>query len=231
MPSRLARSVTAIRWGALACLALALTLALGYAPIDPEMGLVQKLIYLHLPAAIASFAMSLGVFVAGLGSLWTHQPVWGRIGHAAALATLISSLIVLVTGMLWAHHVWDMWWTWSPRLTFTLVMCVLYAAYLAMHRLPKDPAAWETRRAVFGCVVFLDVPLVYAAIRLLPDVHPTALPLSAPMRTTLLPWYALAALLCAHAIIAAIARDRTGPAARPPRADRLTPAGTVRPQT
>jgi hypothetical protein len=115
-------------------------------------------------------------------------------------------LVVLGTGMVWAHFFWGSWWLWSPRLTFTLVMCVLYTVYLAMQYLPGPSSRWETRCAVYGCVAFLDVPLVYLSIRLMPDVHPTSLPLTAAMRATLIPSFALAALVCTDVILSPVRR-------------------------
>lgn len=178
-------------------LAVAGSMVVFYAPVDSVMGLPQKLIYLHLPAAIASFVTAMVVFVASLGYLWTRKPIWNQVARRAGIATVVCSLAVLLTGMIWAHHTWDLWWTWSPRLTFTLVLFVLYAGYLAMQYLPSAASGrWETRCAVYGCVAFLDVPLVYVSIRLLPDIHPTSLPLTGEMRQTLLPCFVLAGLVC-----------------------------------
>lgn len=170
----------------LAAAAVACAMALWYAPIDNEMGIVQKLIYLHLPAALAAFAGSLGVFIAGVAYLWSRDERWDTSAHCAALVVVVSSAVVLITGMIWGQSFWGYWWTWSPRLTFTLVMLVLYLGYLIMRALIKQEPKRSVASAVYGLIAFLDVPLLYMSARLLPDVHPTSIPLNVPMKITLL---------------------------------------------
>jgi heme exporter protein C len=222
-----------LRVAGLCALLVAGAMAIFHAPIDEQMGPVQKLIYLHLPAAILSFVSAMVVFVASLGFLWTRQDVWNRVARAAGIATVLCSATVLATGMIWAHFMWGLWWTWSPRLTFTLVMCVLYAGYLLLRRLPGGSEKWDTRCAVFGCVMFLDVPLVYLSIRLLPDVHPTSIPLTAAMRETLIPCYLAVGLGCAQLILSPVLNAvRKQPPAAIDHADASSHGtGNFRPQT
>jgi len=47
--------------------------------------------------------------------------------------------MVLVTGPIWAKPVWFVWWTWSPRLTSSLILCLLYVAYLLIRNYIEDP--------------------------------------------------------------------------------------------
>ena len=42
--------------------------------------------------------------------------------------------IVLVTGPLWARKAWGVWWDWEPRLTSSLVMWMVFVAYLLLRR-------------------------------------------------------------------------------------------------
>jgi heme exporter protein C len=88
--------------------------------------------------------------------------------------------------MIWGQSFWGYWWTWSPRLTFTLVLLVLYLGYLVMRALINQEPKRSVASAVYGLLAFLDVPLLYMSARLLPDVHPTSIPLNGPMKFTLL---------------------------------------------
>jgi heme exporter protein C len=81
--------------------------------------------------------------------------------------------IVLVTGPIWAKPVWFVWWTWSPRLTLSLVLCLLYVAYLLIRNYIEDPERRAAVSAAFGIVAFLDVPLVWFSIRWWRDHHPS----------------------------------------------------------
>jgi heme exporter protein C len=147
-------------------------------PVDPAMGAVRKVLYLHLPAAIDMFLGCGAVFVCGVGFIWQRREVWDRAARAAAEATALLSGVVLVTGMVWAHKVWGAWWVWSPRLTFSLVLWVVTVVYLVV-RGGVRPAA--SRRAlaasVYAVVAFLNLPLFYLWVRLLEDAHVAAAPM------------------------------------------------------
>jgi len=81
-------------------------------------------------------------------------------------------MVLLVTGPIWAHPVWGIWWTWDARLTSTFVLWLLYVVYLILRNLLEDPERRATVSAVFGIFAFLDVPIVYMSIRWWRTQHP-----------------------------------------------------------
>lgn len=204
---------TSLRLCTVASLSTGLVAAAFYAPVDPLMGPIQKLIYIHLPAAVASLVAAFAVFAASLAFLWTRRRTWSRLACAAARATVACCLMVLGTGMLWAKGFWGSWWTWSPRLTFTLGMCILYVGYLLLDRWVTPVMRRWAVCAIYGSVAFLEVPLVYLSMRLISDVHPDAIPLTAEMKVTLVPWFIFFLSACAELIAAPFLRS-TRPAAR-----------------
>ncbi len=163
---------------------LALWLASFYAPVEASMGMVQKVVYLHIPAAAAALLAATSAFGASLAYIWTRARVWDRVSFAASKVVVYSTLVVLATGMVWGKSEWGSWWTWSPKLTFTLILCVLYAALLVI-RLPVGRPRRAMAYAVCSVIAFLDAPLVYLSVNLLPDIHPNSLPLTSEMRLTL----------------------------------------------
>ena len=104
------------------------------APYEATMGLVQKIFYFHAACGMGLF---LAAFVSGTGSalfLFTRKPSADRIAVAGAELTVMLGLIVLVTGPLWARKAWGVWWQWDARLTSTLVMWMIFNAYLLLRR-------------------------------------------------------------------------------------------------
>src|SRR5260221_7755248 len=104
------------------------------APYESTMGLVQKIFYFH---AACGMAMFLAAFVSGIGSagfLFTKKPAADRLAVAGAELTVIIGLLVLLTGPLWARKAWGVWWTWDVRVTSTLVMWMIFNAYLLVRR-------------------------------------------------------------------------------------------------
>lgn len=158
------------------------------APIDETMGPIQKLIYLHLPVAVNTFLASLVVCIASVGYLAARRQRWDDLAHAAAAVTVLNGTVLLLTGMCWGKVAWNLWWTWSPRLTFSLILWVLYVAYLIVRRRIESPERRALVSAVYGVVAFLDVPLLYLSAKLLPDVHPTQSGLIPAMYPALWTW-------------------------------------------
>jgi len=171
------------------------------APLDPVMGPIQKLIYLHLPVAANTFVAAMMVCVASVGTLWGRRRMWDELARAAANVTLLNGTILLITGVCWAKVAWGVWWTWSPRLTFSLILWSLYAVYLVLRSRIESEQRRTVVCAVYGIVAFLDVPLLYLSAKLLPDVHPTGSGL-ASMYSTLWVWFAGMTLLSVGLIVA-----------------------------
>jgi heme exporter protein C len=162
---------------ALVLIAAALMVFAGYAalyvaPDEKTMHAIQRIFYFHVPSAICSFVAFFIAFIANFAYLGTRQPKWDWLGVAGAEMGVVCSTIVLITGPIWAHPVWGIWWTWDARLTSTFVMWLLYTAYLLLRGFLDDPQRKAMFSAVFGIFAFLDVPLVYFSNRLWRTQHP-----------------------------------------------------------
>ncbi|MBL4701165.1 MAG: cytochrome c biogenesis protein CcsA [Phycisphaeraceae bacterium] len=173
----------------LALLAIGVVMVFAYTPTEVTMGPVQKIFYLHLPIAICTFFSCLTVFVASVGYLWQRKAMWDHLAHAAAQVAVIYAAIVLLTGMIWGRAAWGAWWQWTPRLTFSLVLWLLYVVYLVIRPSIESSQRRAMICAVYGVVAFLDVPLVYLSVRLMPDIHPSSIELEPAMKSTLIFWF------------------------------------------
>jgi heme exporter protein C len=98
---------------------------------------------------------------------------WDNLALSAAEIGVMFLSMVLVTGPIWAKPAWFVWWTWSPRLTLSLVLCLLYVAYILIRNYIEDPEKKALVSAVFGIVAFADTPLVWFSIRWWRDIHPS----------------------------------------------------------
>jgi heme exporter protein C len=145
--------------------------AMYVAPKEATMGDVQRIFYYHLPSAWIAFLM---FFVNLLASIWY---LVRRTAGADALALSSAEVgvsfctIVLITGPLWARPVWGIWWTWDMRLTTTLVLWLIYVSYLVLRHYATggQVPVLASVLAIFG---FVDVPIVYMAIRWFRTQHP-----------------------------------------------------------
>lgn len=143
-----------------------------YAPRETAMGIIQKIFYIHLPLAWWALISFFMVFCGSIAYLFRRRQSADNFCGAAAEIGMLFCTLALVTGMIWAKKSWGVWWTWDPRLTTTLVMWFIYAAYLVLRGLEMPSGKKEIVCAVLGIVAFLDVPLVFFSARLFRSIHP-----------------------------------------------------------
>lgn len=214
----------------MAALASALVMLVWYTPMDSEQRIVQKIFYLHLPMAINAFLACLTVFIASIGYLWQRRSFWDDLGAAGARVAVLLCSGVLITGMIWGKSAWGVWWAWTPRLTFSLMLWLLYVVYLMIRTSIESPQRRAVVSAVYGLSAFLDVPLVWLSARLIPDpVHPANIQLAASaMKWTLLVWFVPVTLMSAGLIVARFNLSRRERAADRAVSDEEEAPGQVR---
>lgn len=166
-------------WAALtlALLANGFRVAMFVVPTDQMQGDIQRIFYYHLPSAWNTFLFFLISFIASVVYLIYRRsnPVRAMKADAFALANaemgVVFCTVVLITGPLWARPVWGIWWTWDARLTSTLVMWLIYVAYLLVRRFAAGPEM-RTLAAVMAIFGYIDVPIVYMSTRWWRTQHP-----------------------------------------------------------
>ncbi len=150
---------------------IALYLIFLYAPQEMTMGEVQRIFYIHVPSGWTAGTAYLILFVASVLYLWKRSPRADDVAQAAGEVGFVFCSCLIVTGPLWAKPVWGIWWTWDARLTSTLVLWLIYVSYLILRRYATGGQT-ATLAAVLAIFGFLDVPLVYMAIRWFRTQHP-----------------------------------------------------------
>jgi heme exporter protein C len=146
--------------------------ALYVAPTEATMGLIQRIFYFHVPfgwSAFVAFAIS---FVSSIAYLRSRAPKWDWLAVSSAEVGIPFVTVMLVTGPIWAHPVWGIWWTWDARLTSTFVLWVLYVCYLLLRTLIDEPERRAVVSAVFNIFAAFDIPLVYFSIWFFRTQHP-----------------------------------------------------------
>ena len=142
------------------------------APTDANLGNVQRVFYLHVPIALMSFLAFFLVFVGSLMYLLKKSPRWDSLALSAGEVGVVFVTLALVTGVIWAKPVWNVWWTWEPRLTTTLVLWLIYVGYLMVRAYAPNRPKAATYAAVVGIVGFVDVPIVYYSVQWWRSIHP-----------------------------------------------------------
>lgn len=149
---------------ALLALGVSAVLSLVVAPPDAVQGEVQRLMYVHVPAAWLAYLSFFMVFIASIAYLRTKRIRWDRLAEASAEIGVLFTALAIALGMLWGNPVWGTWWTWDPRLTTTAVLLLIYVGYLSIRRISDNPARRARWAAVVGIVGFIDVPIVHLSV-------------------------------------------------------------------
>jgi heme exporter protein C len=144
-------------------------------PTDSFQGPVQRIFYVHMAMWLATFTAFGLVAVASLCYLWKRQPAWDHLGRAAAELGLLFCSLGLITGSIWAKPIWGTWWTWDPRLTLTLVLWMIYAAYLLLRSLANEPQQGATLAAILGVTGVIDLYLINRAVYWWRGIHPAVI--------------------------------------------------------
>lgn len=179
-PSAIDLSETAVpragRWplfGAFALLFLifAQVSAVLVSPPDRDMGHLQKIMYVHVPAAWTTFLAFFVVLVFSLLVLWKGNETHDLIAAAAAEVGAMFNALTLALGMIWGKPTWGVWWTWDARLTSTLVLLLIFVGYLSLRAFIEEPerrARWSAAVGVLGAI---NVPIVYLSVNWWRTLH------------------------------------------------------------
>ena len=149
---------------ALASLVVGSVVGLFVVPADALQGQVQRLMYVHVPAAWLAFLAFFVVFVMSILYLIQRRPKWDRVALSSAEIGVVFTALTLALGSLWGKPTWGVWWTWDPRLTTTAILLVIYVGYLTVRSFADDPEKRARWAAIVGIVGFVDVPIVYLSV-------------------------------------------------------------------
>jgi heme exporter protein C len=140
------------------------------APHEATMGLVYKIFFFHFPSA---WLYLIGAIVSGVCSalfLFRGNRKMDSYALAAAEMTVLFGALTLVTGPLWARKAWGVWWVWDARLTSSLMVWMVFVAYLILRRF-GGPGSDKlgAAMALFGLAA---VPFIFVSVNVWRTLHP-----------------------------------------------------------
>lgn len=143
-----------------------------YAPVELQMGIVQKIFYYHVPSAIASYAGFFVAFAASVAYLLTGRRGADAFAVAGAEVGVVFCLMVVMSGPLWARKAWGTYWTGEPRLMLTLVLLLVFLAYLVVRKLGDDTELTRRICAALAILGVANIPLVRSSVERWRGHHP-----------------------------------------------------------
>ena len=139
---------------------------------ERTMGVVQRIFYIHVPAAWVAFLAFGIVALCSAMYLWLKDERLDMAAVSAAEGGMLFTTIVILTGPLWGRVAWGTWWTWEPRLTLTLLLWFIYLGYFLVRASTENPQRGKRFAAVVGIVGVLNIPLIHLSVQFFRSLHP-----------------------------------------------------------
>jgi heme exporter protein C len=79
----------------------------------------------------------------------------------------------LISGPLWARKAWGTYWTWDPRLTSTLLIAMVFFAYLVLRSFGATGEVEKRFAAGLAIIGLLDMPIIHYSVQKWRGTHPT----------------------------------------------------------
>lgn len=150
----------------------ALWLTFFYVPTELEQGIVQRIMYVHVPSAWVAF-MAFGIVaLCSLGYLWLRDERLDAIALSAAETGMVLCTTFIITGSLWGRVAWGAWWVWEPRLTLALLLWLIYVGYFMLREATENPEQGKRYAAILGIVGAVDIPLIHMSVQWFRSQHP-----------------------------------------------------------
>lgn len=141
--------------------------------VTTRLLLSQKIFYLHVPVAVASFAAMVVAAFFAARFLATKDRAHDRASRTAMQVTLVFIIATMISGDVWTRFEWGVWWVWEPRLTTYFILMLLVIGYFILRNALDDPERSARFGAVFCIIAFIDAPISFFITRLVPSsVHP-----------------------------------------------------------
>lgn len=143
------------------------------APEDADQGIIQKIFYFHVAIAVVGLlAFALGT-IAAIRYLRSRDERQDEISSISIGIGLAFSVLVVITGSIWAKASWGTWWVWTdPRLVTFVIVLLLYSAYFVL-RSSVEGERQARYAAIFAIAAFASVPLSFYSVRVARSfVHP-----------------------------------------------------------
>jgi heme exporter protein C len=182
-------AVTGVVTGAL--LLLAVYGVFFVAPEDADQGIIQKIFYFHVAIAMVALLAFLVAAIEAIRYLRDREIRHDEVSTVCVGIGLAFSVLVVITGSIWAKASWGTWWVWTdPRLVTFVIVLLLYAAYFVL-RSSAEGERQARYSSIYAIAAFASVPLSFYSVRVARSfVHPVVFSSSgADMPDSMLVWF------------------------------------------
>lgn len=139
-------------------------------PLEINQGYVQKIMYIHVPSIFMAYLAIFVVFVCSIAYLWQPSEAYDNFAVVGGELGALFCFLALVTGSIWGKPTWNTYWTWDARITFTLILFLIFVGYSLIRYLGEDERIPKIS-AIIGIGGFFAVPLNNLAVKWWRTLH------------------------------------------------------------
>ena len=151
-------------------------LAMIWVPPHEIMGDVQRIFYFHVASAWIAYVAFIVTFITSIVYMKTKDLKWDNWAVSSAEIGVVFTTLAILTGPMWARAIWGEFWRWEDlKLLMTLVLWLVFIAYLALRANVQSRRTKATLASVFSVIGMLCIPLSFAANRIWTQYHPTVI--------------------------------------------------------
>ncbi|PWK49971.1 heme ABC transporter permease [Pleionea mediterranea] len=144
------------------------------APPDYYQGDLQRIMYIHVPAAYLSMMVYVIMAVAGaIGLIWRMKMAY-MVSISCSPIGAAFTFLALVTGSLWGKPTWGTYWVFDARLTSELILLFLYFGHMALFYAIDDVKKADKAAAILAIVGVVNIPIIHFSVEWWNSLHQDA---------------------------------------------------------
>ncbi|MCD4798339.1 MAG: cytochrome c biogenesis protein [Methanosarcinales archaeon] len=131
----------------------------------------SEYMWTHPPMLFIAYASLVVTFVGCVFMLFRREKIFDRISYSHAKVGYLLLTVGMLIGYPWAVVAWEGtdWW-WDPKINGSIMMWVLYSAYLHTRIYLKRRNMWRAT-AILGIICFLSLVFTYLLTYIAPGIH------------------------------------------------------------
>lgn len=131
----------------------------------------SEYMWTHPPMLFIAYASLVVTFVGCVFMLFRREKIFDRISYSHAKVGYLLLTVGMLIGYPWAVVAWEGkdWW-WDPKINGSIMMWVLYSAYLHTRIYLRRRNMWRAT-AILGIICFLSLVFTYLLTYIAPGIH------------------------------------------------------------
>ena len=181
----------------LAVILFATSWGLAFAPADYQQSEAYRIIYVHVPVAVLSKSLYVGMAVAAfIGLVWQVKTAFMAMMALAPIGAMVT-FVSLVTGAAWGKPMWGTWWEWDARLTSQLILLFLFLGVISLYKAFEDKQQAGKAAGVMAVIGVINLPIIHYSVEWWNSLHQgaTILKLGKPSMPAEMLWPLLLSIL------------------------------------